>query len=54
MSDTVQQALDALKVGKMVIVTDDADRENEGDFIILGEKTRQEDINFMMREGRGL
>ena len=54
MSDTVDQALQDLKAGKMVIVTDDADRENEGDFVIMGEKARQEDINFMMREGRGL
>ena len=54
MSDTVQRALEALKAGKMVIVTDDADREDEGDFVILGEKARKEDINFMMREGRGL
>ncbi|MCH7574768.1 MAG: bifunctional 3,4-dihydroxy-2-butanone-4-phosphate synthase/GTP cyclohydrolase II [Candidatus Marinimicrobia bacterium] len=54
MSDTVQRALETLKAGKMVIVTDDADREDEGDFVILGEKARKEDINFMMREGRGL
>ncbi len=38
----------------MVIVTDDKDREDEGDFIMLAEKARAEDINFMMREGRGL
>lgn len=43
-----------LKAGKMVIVTDDKGRENEGDFIMLAQKTTPEDINFMSREGRGL
>ncbi len=38
----------------MVIVIDNEDRENEGDFIIASEKARVEDINFMMKEGRGL
>ncbi|MCH7852613.1 MAG: bifunctional 3,4-dihydroxy-2-butanone-4-phosphate synthase/GTP cyclohydrolase II, partial [Candidatus Marinimicrobia bacterium] len=43
-----------LQAGKMVIVTDDKGRENEGDFIMLAQKTTPEDINFMSREGRGL
>ncbi len=43
-----------LQAGKMVIVTDDQERENEGDFIMLAQKARPEDINFMSREGRGL
>lgn len=43
-----------LQAGKMVIVTDDQERENEGDFIMLADKARPEDINFMSREGRGL
>ena len=38
----------------MLIVVDDEDRENEGDFIIAAEKANPEDINFMMKEGRGL
>ncbi|SVD96894.1 uncharacterized protein METZ01_LOCUS449748, partial [marine metagenome] len=38
----------------MVIVVDDEDRENEGDFIISAEKANPQDINFMMKEGRGL
>lgn len=54
MANAVQTALKALKTGGMIIVTDDMDRENEGDFIMLAEKARPEDINFMMREGRGL
>jgi len=54
MTKAVQAALKALKAGGMIIVTDDMDRENEGDFIMLAEKARREDINFMMREGRGL
>ena len=54
MFELVEEVLDDLRTGKMVIVTDDKDRENEGDFIMLAEKARPEDINFMMREGRGL
>ncbi len=54
MFELVEDVLDDLRTGKMVIVTDDKDRENEGDFIMLAEKARPEDINFMMREGRGL
>lgn len=54
MANAVKTALKALKTGGMIIVTDDMDRENEGDFIMLAEKARPEDINFMMREGRGL
>ena len=50
----VEQALADFGAGKMVIVTDDRDRENEGDFVILAEKASPENINFMMREGRGL
>ena len=43
-----------LKDGKMVIMIDDEDRENEGDLIIVAEKARAEDINFMLTHGRGL
>ena len=50
----IKEALRQFKNGKMLIVVDDEDRENEGDFIIAAEKARPEDINFMMKEGRGL
>ena len=50
----VSKAIDDIKKGKMVIVIDHEDRENEGDFIISAEKATPEDINFMMKFGRGL
>jgi len=50
----IKDAIDDIKNGKMVIVIDDEDRENEGDFIIASEKAKVEDINFMVKEGRGL
>ncbi|MGB1558098.1 MAG: bifunctional 3,4-dihydroxy-2-butanone-4-phosphate synthase/GTP cyclohydrolase II [Oceanococcaceae bacterium] len=43
-----------LKAGKMVVIMDDEDRENEGDLLMLAEHVRPEDINFMARYGRGL
>ncbi len=54
MSDAMERALKDLRAGKMVIVTDDKEREDEGDFVMLAKKAGAEDINFMMREGRGL
>ena len=50
----ILKAIDDFKNGKMVIVVDDKDRENEGDFIISAELCTPEDINFMMKEARGL
>ena len=50
----VLNAIEDIKNGKMVIVVDHEDRENEGDFVISAEKARPEDINFMMKYGRGL
>ncbi len=50
----VEEAIEELKKGKVVIVCDDEDRENEGDFIALAEKTTPEVINFMATHGRGL
>ena len=50
----IKDAVNDIKSGKMVIVVDDENRENEGDFIIASEKIKPEDINFMMKEGRGL
>lgn len=50
----VEQALEDLKAGKIILVTDDPDRENEGDFICAGEFATQENINFMATYGKGL
>jgi len=50
----VKNAINDIKNGKMVIVVDHEDRENEGDFIISAEKATANDINFMMKYGRGL
>jgi len=52
--NTIKEAIDDFKNGKMLIVVDDENRENEGDFIISGEKATPQDINFMMKYGRGL
>ena len=51
---TIDEILDELRAGRMVIIVDDEDRENEGDLLMLAEKVRPEDINFMARYGRGL
>ena len=50
----VEELIEDIRDGKMVIVVDDEDRENEGDFIMAASKVRAEDINFMARYGRGL
>ena len=50
----IEQAIKDFKNGKMVIVVDDKDRENEGDFIISADLCTYKDINFMMKEARGL
>ena len=50
----IESALEDLRQGKMIILTDDEDRENEGDLVIAAEKVTPEAINFMAREGRGL
>lgn len=52
--DTIQEALEDLKLGKMIIVVDDEDRENEGDFICAAESITPELVNFMATKGRGL
>lgn len=49
-----EEALQDIKLGKMVIVVDDEDRENEGDFVIAAEKITPQSINFMAKYGRGL
>jgi len=54
MFDKIEEAIEDLKAGKMIIVCDDEDRENEGDFVAIAEKTTPEMINFMIKHGRGL
>lgn len=51
---TIEEALTCLKEGKIILVTDDPDRENEGDFICAGEHATPENINFMATYGKGL
>lgn len=51
---TIQEAIQDIKDGKIVIVVDDEDRENEGDFICAAEKITPELVNFMAKHGRGL
>jgi 3,4-dihydroxy 2-butanone 4-phosphate synthase / GTP cyclohydrolase II len=50
---TIEAAVDAIRRGEMVIVVDDEDRENEGDFVCAAEKVSPEIVNFMIRHGRG-
>ncbi len=51
---TIEEALVDIQSGKMVIVVDDPDRENEGDLIMAGEKCTPADMNFMIKHGRGV
>lgn len=51
---TIPEALEELRAGKMLIVVDDEDRENEGDFVMAAEKITPEAVNFMATHGRGL
>ena len=52
--NTIEEAVEQFRKGDFVIVVDDEDRENEGDFIIAAEKITEEKVNFMLREGRGV
>ncbi len=52
--NTIEEALEELKNGRMVVVVDDEDRENEGDLVMAASKTTPEAINFMIRYARGL
>jgi 3,4-dihydroxy 2-butanone 4-phosphate synthase / GTP cyclohydrolase II len=52
--DSIEEAIEAIRNGEIIIVVDDEDRENEGDFICAAEKTTPEMVNFMVKEGRGL
>jgi len=54
MISTIEEALEDFREGKFLIVVDDEDRENEGDFIVAGEKITPEKVNFMLKNGRGV
>src|ERR1700734_1679216 len=54
MLNTIEQAIEAIKDGKTIIVVDDEDRENEGDFLTAARNATPEAINFMVRQGGGL
>jgi 3,4-dihydroxy 2-butanone 4-phosphate synthase/GTP cyclohydrolase II len=52
--NTIEEAIADIKAGKMVVVVDDEDRENEGDLIMAAERITPEAINFIAREARGM
>ena len=52
--NSVEEVIEDFRNGKIVIVVDDEDRENEGDFIVAAEKITPEIVNFMLKEGRGV
>jgi 3,4-dihydroxy 2-butanone 4-phosphate synthase/GTP cyclohydrolase II len=52
--NTVEEAIEDIKLGKIIVVVDDEDRENEGDLLMAAEKVTPEAINFMAQHGRGL
>lgn len=54
MFNSIEEAVEDLKMGKVIIVVDDEDRENEGDLVALAERATPEIINFMIKEARGL
>src|SRR6056297_1375748 len=52
--NTIEEGIEDIKNGKMIVVVDDEDRENEGDLLMAAEKSTPEAINFMTKYGRGL
>ena len=52
--DSIEEAIEAIRNGEVIIVVDDEDRENEGDFICAAEKITPQIVNFMATHGRGL
>lgn len=52
--NTIEEAIEDIKAGRMLIVVDDADRENEGDIVMAAELCKPKDVNFITREGRGI
>ncbi|MFR9605351.1 MAG: 3,4-dihydroxy-2-butanone-4-phosphate synthase, partial [Rikenellaceae bacterium] len=51
---TIEEAIDDFRAGKIIMVIDDEDRENEGDFIVAAELITEEQVNFMLSYGRGV
>ncbi len=51
---TIDEAIEEIRAGRMLIVVDDEDRENEGDFVMAADKVTPDAINFMITNGRGL
>src|SRR4029079_10676092 len=51
---TIEDALEDIRAGKVILVVDDADRENEGDFVIAAERCTPDAVNFMVTHGRGI
>jgi 3,4-dihydroxy 2-butanone 4-phosphate synthase/GTP cyclohydrolase II len=52
--NTIKEAVEDIKNGKMVIVVDDPDRENEGDIVMAAELVKPEHVNFITKEARGI
>ncbi|HIE15659.1 MAG TPA: 3,4-dihydroxy-2-butanone-4-phosphate synthase, partial [Bacteroidales bacterium] len=52
--NTIPEAIEAIKSGEIIIIVDDEDRENEGDFVVAAEKITPDIVNFMAKNGRGL
>ncbi|MDE5555428.1 MAG: 3,4-dihydroxy-2-butanone-4-phosphate synthase, partial [Muribaculaceae bacterium] len=52
--DSIEDAIADFREGKMVIVVDDEDRENEGDIIVAAEKITPDQVNFMLKNARGV
>jgi 3,4-dihydroxy 2-butanone 4-phosphate synthase/GTP cyclohydrolase II len=52
--DSIEDCLEDIRQGRMIVVTDDADRENEGDLVMAAEKVTPDAVNFMAKHGRGL
>lgn len=52
--NTIEEAIEDIKNGKMLVVVDDEDRENEGDLIMSAELVTPADVNFIVKEGRGM
>ena len=51
--NTIEEAIEAIRQGEVIIVVDDEDRENEGDFVVAAEKVNTQVVNFMATHGRG-
>ena len=52
--NTIEEGIEEIREGRLLIVVDDEDRENEGDFVIAAEKITPEIVNFMLKNGRGV